>query len=133
MWFMDGPAVGKELNGHVYGTSFYTVTISEESDFPVRPSRYFCDALRAVQRTKLCLSELPAKDVMRRLNTPRPYLLLPRASILCHCDALVTNFTETRLADSMGTDSRHRRDRAGARCGASSEPGPARPMHIAST
>ncbi|GBO99698.1 hypothetical protein EVAR_794_1 [Eumeta japonica] len=38
-----------------------------------------------------CRSELPAIDVMHRFNTP--WLLLPRVSILRHCDAFVANFT----------------------------------------
>ncbi|GBP40949.1 hypothetical protein EVAR_26030_1 [Eumeta japonica] len=46
-----------------------------------------------VQRTKLCLSELSANDVMRRFNSPRPFLLPPPLPILRHCDAFVANFT----------------------------------------
>ncbi|GBP07069.1 hypothetical protein EVAR_4480_1 [Eumeta japonica] len=42
------------------------------------------------QRTKLCLSQLPANDVMRRPNVPRPYLLLFHVSILRHCDPILT-------------------------------------------
>ncbi|GBP72126.1 hypothetical protein EVAR_49309_1 [Eumeta japonica] len=44
-------------------------------------------------RTKLCRSELPANDVMRRFNAPRPYLLLRRFPILHHFDASVTNLS----------------------------------------
>ncbi|GBP10765.1 hypothetical protein EVAR_6317_1 [Eumeta japonica] len=46
-----------------------------------------------VERTKLCRSELPATDAMRRYNAPQPFLLLPRVSILRHCNAFVTKFT----------------------------------------
>ncbi|GBP97457.1 hypothetical protein EVAR_101209_1 [Eumeta japonica] len=46
-----------------------------------------------VQRTELCRSELPANCVMRGFDAPRAFLLLRRVPILCHCDALVTNFT----------------------------------------
>ncbi|GBP64186.1 hypothetical protein EVAR_35575_1 [Eumeta japonica] len=42
---------------------------------------------------KLCRSELPANDVMRKFNTPRPFLLLPHVPTLRHCDALGTTFT----------------------------------------
>ncbi|GBP81060.1 hypothetical protein EVAR_62100_1 [Eumeta japonica] len=46
-----------------------------------------------VQRAKLCRSELPANDAMRRFNAPRPFLLLPRVLVSGHCDSIVTNFT----------------------------------------
>ncbi|GBP97755.1 hypothetical protein EVAR_91980_1 [Eumeta japonica] len=49
--------------------------------------------LLAVRRTKLCRSELPADNAMRRFNAPQPFLLLPRVPILRFCDAFVTNFT----------------------------------------
>ncbi|GBP35808.1 hypothetical protein EVAR_20664_1 [Eumeta japonica] len=49
-----------------------------------------------VRRTKLCRSELPANDVMRRFNAPQPSLLLPRVPIYHHCDDLMTNFTAAR-------------------------------------
>ncbi|GBP72316.1 hypothetical protein EVAR_90412_1 [Eumeta japonica] len=48
--------------------------------------------LLAVRRTKLCRSELPADNAMRRFNAPQPFLL-PRVPILRFCDAFVTNFT----------------------------------------
>ncbi|GBP15425.1 hypothetical protein EVAR_80595_1 [Eumeta japonica] len=60
----------------------------------MRRSRYFIHAdLSAVQRTKICRSDLPAIDVIRRLKTFRTFLLLPCVPILRHCDAFVTNFT----------------------------------------
>ncbi|GBP54350.1 Helicase SKI2W [Eumeta japonica] len=47
-----------------------------------------------LQHTKLYRFELPANDMMRRCNTPRSFLLLPRRlPILRHCDAFGTNFT----------------------------------------
>ncbi|GBP73745.1 hypothetical protein EVAR_46885_1 [Eumeta japonica] len=50
-------------------------------------------AVRTVQRTKYCRSELPANEPMRGLNAPRAFVFLPRVPILRHCDAFVTNFT----------------------------------------
>ncbi|GBP15964.1 hypothetical protein EVAR_12546_1 [Eumeta japonica] len=57
-----------------------------------RPQPYCLPFNCFPQHTKLCRSELPANDEMRRYNAPRPFLLLPRVLILRHCDAFVTNF-----------------------------------------
>ncbi|GBP36171.1 hypothetical protein EVAR_4315_1 [Eumeta japonica] len=48
---------------------------------------------RVRERTKLRRSELPTNVAMRVFNAPQTFLLLPRASILRHCNAFVTNFT----------------------------------------
>ncbi|GBP88124.1 hypothetical protein EVAR_63932_1 [Eumeta japonica] len=53
--------------------------------------------LFTVQRTKLCRSELPANDIIRSFNTPRPFLLLSRVPILVHCGVFVTNFIEAKF------------------------------------
>ncbi|GBP62875.1 hypothetical protein EVAR_24980_1 [Eumeta japonica] len=45
----------------------------------------------------VCRSELSAEDAMRRFNAPRSLLLLPRVSVLRHCDASATNFTAAEL------------------------------------
>ncbi|GBP07669.1 hypothetical protein EVAR_69115_1 [Eumeta japonica] len=37
---------------------------------------------------------------MRRFNSPRPFFLLPRVSILYHCDAFVANFIATEFPES---------------------------------
>ncbi|GBP12201.1 hypothetical protein EVAR_6380_1 [Eumeta japonica] len=49
------------------------------------------------QYTKLCRSELPANDAVRKFNSPQPFLILPRISILRHCDAFVTTFTAAKF------------------------------------
>ncbi|GBP24224.1 hypothetical protein EVAR_80077_1 [Eumeta japonica] len=46
-----------------------------------------------VQRTKLCRSELPANDAMRRFNAPRTFPLLPRVLTLRYSDAFAANCT----------------------------------------
>ncbi|GBP96027.1 hypothetical protein EVAR_71391_1 [Eumeta japonica] len=50
-----------------------------------------------VRRTKLCRSESPANNIMRRFDVSQPFSLLPRVPILRHCDAFVTNFTAAEL------------------------------------
>ncbi|GBP68835.1 Phenoloxidase-activating factor 2 [Eumeta japonica] len=56
----------------------------------VRSLRYRRNSSKFIE---LCRSELFVNDAMRRFNAPRPFLLLPRVPILCHCDVFVTNFT----------------------------------------
>ncbi|GBP95699.1 hypothetical protein EVAR_71219_1 [Eumeta japonica] len=50
-------------------------------------------SLSTVKRTKLCRSELPAKDEMRKYNAPRPFFLPRNVPILRHCNGFVTNFS----------------------------------------
>ncbi|GBP86829.1 hypothetical protein EVAR_62528_1 [Eumeta japonica] len=50
-----------------------------------------------VQLTKLRRSELPANNIMRRLDSPRPFLLLRRVPISRHCDAFETDLTAAEL------------------------------------
>ncbi|GBP30933.1 hypothetical protein EVAR_28574_1 [Eumeta japonica] len=65
----------------------------------------FAGGIRTVQCTKLCRSEL--NDVMRTFNTPRPFFLLPRVSILRHWDAFVTNFAAAEFRALYRTDAPH--------------------------
>ncbi|GBP55259.1 hypothetical protein EVAR_24455_1 [Eumeta japonica] len=73
---------------------------------------------------KLCRSELPANDVMRRFNTPPTFLLLTLVPISHHCDPFVTNFAATEFRtlyyDSIVYVLVHV-DRAGAVAGAGAE------------
>ncbi|GBP97877.1 hypothetical protein EVAR_70167_1 [Eumeta japonica] len=48
--------------------------------------------------TKFCRSELPANDVMRRFDTPRPFLCLRCVTILRHWNAFMTNFTASEFS-----------------------------------
>ncbi|GBP87921.1 hypothetical protein EVAR_100216_1 [Eumeta japonica] len=61
--------------------------------FDMAGKRYCARFISTEQGTKLCRSELPANDIMRSFNTPRPFLLRLRVPILRHCVAFVTNFT----------------------------------------
>ncbi|GBP54427.1 hypothetical protein EVAR_35984_1 [Eumeta japonica] len=50
-------------------------------------------AISTVQRTKLCRSEMPVNDPMRRFSAPRSFLLLPRVVNLRNPDAFRTGLT----------------------------------------
>ncbi|GBP62806.1 hypothetical protein EVAR_50635_1 [Eumeta japonica] len=50
-----------------------------------------------VQRMKLCRSELPVNDAMRRYTALRPFLLLPTFLFVAYFDAFVTNFTAAEV------------------------------------
>ncbi|GBP35673.1 hypothetical protein EVAR_74998_1 [Eumeta japonica] len=73
-----------------------------------RNKRSAITSIKLLQRTKLCCSELPANDVMRRFKAPQPFLLLLRVPILCLCHAFVTYFTAT-VSINFGLDNCCRR------------------------
>ncbi|GBP33134.1 hypothetical protein EVAR_18615_1 [Eumeta japonica] len=100
VWFTRSEDETSFLNSAVVrvapGTSRNDSLLVTALRHDIRRCQQFCTCIGhsiTAQRTKLCRSELPMNDVLRRHNSPRPFLLLPRFSILRHCDAFVTNFT----------------------------------------
>ncbi|GBP42827.1 hypothetical protein EVAR_83346_1 [Eumeta japonica] len=58
-----------------------------------------------VQHMKLCRSELPVNDVLRRFSAPQTFLLLRRIAILRYCGAFVINFTTVDFSALYCTNS----------------------------